>query len=232
MGHIYVSDLNSLLINFYKVVKLKVVKFIYYIKKILYLYNTLSSIKSKSDFYYNMRDKLNACNLEYLSIKNAVLFYFINKSCFRGLYRTNKKGVFNVPFGNYSIINFDSNRVIEFSMLVQNVFFSCCNYTVCLPKISDKDIIYLDPPYFGKKMFVDYLKGGFNYLNFFVFIRNLEKKNVTYFLSNILDKELLKIFFNEKYEIFHLEFSEGMVNNKKNRKEVLIFFRKEFNRLQ
>ena len=224
-GNIYTSDLNPLLINFYNVIKLKVIKFSRFIKKILYVYNNLTTIECKSNFYYKMRDKLNNCNLESLSVKSAILFYFINKSCFRGLYRTNKKGEFNVPFGNYCKINFDLNSFIEFYGLVKNVFFSCFNYVKCLSRVSEKDFIYLDPPYFGKKMFVDYLKMGFNYLEFFDFIKHLEIKNFTYLLSNILDKELLSIFSNKKYEIFYLEFLEGMINKKEKRKEVLISFR-------
>ena len=128
LGKIFVSDLNIYLINFYRVVQSNLLKFIRYIKKIIYLYNKLTSIKLKNNFYYKMRYKFNSFNFKGLSVKSAVFFYFLNQTCFRGLYRSNKKGEFNVPFGNYMTMNFNFNNFIEFSTLVKDVNFSCCDY--------------------------------------------------------------------------------------------------------
>lgn len=222
LGNIFVSDLNKFLINFYQVIQSKLLIFMRFLKKILYSYNNLTNIESKNFFYYKMRDKFNNLNVECSPIKSAVYFYFLNKSCFRGLYRCNKKGVFNVPFGNYQIISFTPNDFIEFSMLVRDISFSCCNYSQSLCKVSEGDIIYLDPPYFGNKIFIDYLKEGFNYVDFFKFIKKLEEKKISYILSNILDGKLMSTFPDNIYNVFYLEVTEGMINSKKNRTEVLI----------
>jgi DNA adenine methylase len=221
LGKAFVSDLNSFLINFYKVVQDHVLEFLRFSNKIIYLYNKLTDIESKSNLYYKIRCKF---NFERSPIKSAVFFYFLNKSCFRGLYRSNKKGEFNVPFGNYPVINFHYNIFIEFSMLVQDVVFNCSHYSDFFFDITEKDVVYLDPPYVGKNIFNAYLKEDFNHLEFFKFIKKLERNNLNYLLSNILDKKLLEFFFGEKYQIFFLELREGMTNVKKKRKEILILF--------
>jgi DNA adenine methylase len=224
LGNIFVSDLNESLINFYKVIQSNLLIFIRFLKKFLYLYNNLTTIKSKSDFYYKIRDKFNTLSFKFSAVKNAVYFYYLNKSCFRGLYRCNKQGEFNVPFGNYLVLNFNANNFIEFSILVRDVFFSVCNYSKYFPKIIKGDIIYLDPPYFGNNIFIDYLKERFNYLEFLKFIKKLEEKKFSYILSNILNDEILSIFSSNIYKVFYLEAIEGMVNKKKQRMEVLITF--------
>jgi site-specific DNA-adenine methylase len=109
-------------------------------------------------------------------------------------------------------------------MLVRNVFFSCCNYSKCLDKVVTGDIIYLDPPYFGNNIFIDYLKEGFNYSEFFKFTKNLEERKISYILSNILNAEILYRYSNNVYKFFYLEVTEGMVNTQKKRMEVLITF--------
>jgi DNA adenine methylase len=121
------------------------------------------------------------------------------------LYRTNKSGDFNVPFGHYNLMALDPNVLIEFSLLIKNVLFSCCDYTCCLSSIGGGDAIYLDPPYFGKNMFNSYLKEGFCYLKFFNFIEKLKNKNICYLLSNVYNEEFLSFFFDNKYNIFNLE---------------------------
>ena len=226
LGNIFASDLNYFVINFYKVIQSKLLIFIRFIKKILFLYNNLITIESKSIFYYKIRNKFNSLSSKCSKVKKAVYFYFLNKSCFRGLYRCNKQGIFNVPFGNYKKINWAENDFVEFSMLIRNVFFSCCDFSQSLCKISIGDIIYLDPPYFGNNIFINYLKEGFKYLEFFNFLEQLEKKKISYLLSNILNAKILSFFSKNIYKIFYLEVNEGMVNIKKKRVEVLISFNK------
>jgi DNA adenine methylase len=215
LGSIFVSDLNFFLINFYKIIQSKLLLFIRFIKKILYLYNNLTNMKSKSIFYYKMRDCFNNLNYKSHTVKNAVYFYFLNKTCFRGLHRCNKKGAFNVPFGNYPLINFNENNFVEFSMLVRSVFFSCSDYAGTINRVLIGDIIYMDPPYSGKSTFINYLKEGFDSGLFFKFIRKLEEKKISYMLSNHLNDKILKKFSNNLHNIFYLEAIEGMVNIKK-----------------
>jgi len=92
------------------------------------------------------------------------MFIFLNKTCFRGVYRVGPNG-FNVPYGHYKnpgIINMEHlNKMHD---LIQNVIFKCCDFSIAFKNVSKDDYIYLDPPYApeSKKSFVNYTENGFN----------------------------------------------------------------------
>lgn len=95
---IYLSDINSELINTYKVVKNNPIDLI----------SNLETYKEKhsKDFYYEMRalDREDGF-LKTVEFERATRFIYLNKSCFNGLYRVKKKGHFNTHIGNYKNLN-------------------------------------------------------------------------------------------------------------------------------
>lgn len=128
-------------------------------------------------------------NEKHFELVIASLFIFLNKTCFRGLYRVNGNNEFNVPFGNYkkpTIINVEQmNSIYE---LIKNVKFENKSYEQLInqtmtnnPKA--KFIIYLDPPYFGT--FNDYSSKTFNHDSFMNLIDELSNnENVKLLVSN------------------------------------------------
>jgi DNA adenine methylase len=82
-------------------------------------------------------------------VEHSALFLFINKTCFRGMYRENKSGEFNVPFGNYGRVSqLDAAKTSELSAILSRVKFMCCDFADALAYATDAaDFVYADPPY-------------------------------------------------------------------------------------
>lgn len=94
----FVNDVNPDVINFYKVVVNKLNKLIIEITKITKEFNDLNSVEEKENYYYRLRDKYNLHRNED-DIRDATMFWCLMKLCFNGVYRINKSGKYNVPFG-------------------------------------------------------------------------------------------------------------------------------------
>jgi DNA adenine methylase len=121
---------------------------------------------SKENYYYWMRTRYNRLSpAEKTTVEGSALFIFLNKTCFRGVFRLGPNG-FNVPYGHYAnpeIIN--RAHLDEMHELIRDVVFECADFTVSMStgKIGDGDFVYLDPPYAPEnaKSFVGYTDKGF-----------------------------------------------------------------------
>ena len=100
-------------------------------------------------YYYMARDKFNSLILNKdTAIEKASLFIFLNKTCFNGLYRVNKKGQFNVPMGAYKNPTIcDEYNLRNVSEAFQNVTIVCGDYSLSKNFIDKFTFVYLDPPY-------------------------------------------------------------------------------------
>jgi DNA adenine methylase len=77
----------------------------------------------------------------------AAQFIYLNKTCWNGLYRVNRQGEFNVPFGYNGRKVFDEAGLHEASELLQNAAIACCDFPQLLTTATAGDFVYLDPPY-------------------------------------------------------------------------------------
>ena len=131
-------DINSELINFYLCVKEN-------FKELIDELNSLTDIEK----YYDYRDEYNNLKLKnQKKIRRAGLLLFLNKTCFNGLYRENKKGKFNVPKGSYKnpTIYVKSNfNAVRNSL--KNVSLIKGDFSTCLDIAEKGDFVYFDPPY-------------------------------------------------------------------------------------
>ena len=123
---------------------------------------------SRESYYYWIRTTYNgltanAKNSPYGSAR----FIFLNKTCFRGIFRVGPNG-FNVPFGHYrsvrSVDIYNKDHLRTISRMIANVHFQCLDFSQSLTHVEDNDFIYLDPPYVPEKQtsFVGYTENGFN----------------------------------------------------------------------
>lgn len=168
--------------------------------------NLEDALTSNEGYYYWKRIEYNKMiQNEKNTPKGTAYFIFLNKTCFRGLYRMGPNG-FNVPFGNYKNPEiFDENHIKQVSKLIQNVTFQCLDFSQSIIKAENKDdFLYLDPPYApeNKTSFVSYLDGGFNidkHNELFKLCNDLNGKNIKFLMSNS-DVDLVKNAFDEKFE--------------------------------
>ena len=143
-GEIYAYDINEPLINFFINVQKYPLELFEKIQQIILEFNK----QDNKDYYYYIRNKYNKLKNKN-NIEGSVLFLFLNKTCFRGVFRISNNG-FNVPYGNYNNPNIiNKTHLLEVSKLIQNVIFKHYDYKESIKLIKDDDFVYLDPPYFN-----------------------------------------------------------------------------------
>ena len=136
-----VSDINPILIETHKCIKDNVDELIKYL-------DFFSNDTNEQD-YYALRDLFNytMSNKDY-SAHTCALFIYLNHTCYRGLYRVNKEGKFNTPYGHYNKPRiYDKQQLRELSDLYNSVDieFRCSDYLKI--DFRNNNVIYLDPPY-------------------------------------------------------------------------------------
>lgn len=134
-----ISDANYELINTYKVIK----------HDFAMLLAELGNIRRHpltSSLYESYR-KMNPQSLN--RSKRAARFIFLNKTCYNGLYRVNRYGAFNVPFGKYDHMPklYDEENMKQISRLLRTARIMCSDFETALKNAEDGDFVYLDPPY-------------------------------------------------------------------------------------
>jgi DNA adenine methylase len=143
---------------------------------------------SRESYYYWIRSEYNKLT-DKTTLSASAMFLFLNKTCFRGLFRMGPNG-FNVPYGHYQnpeIINW--THLEEIHELIQPVRFECCDFRDSLSRVGLCDFVYLDPPYVPEKAtsFVGYTENGFSleqHEELFRCIHELPGKGIRFVLSN------------------------------------------------
>lgn len=139
-----ISDSNAELITTYKAVRDNVEAVI----------KLLSKYKNEETFFYKIRS-LDTAKLT--DIERAARLIYLNKTCFNGLYRVNKKGEFNVPFGKRDNNFLNKETLRDASEFLQNTKILNSDYLKTLQKYAKPgDFIFLDPPYYPVGKFSDF----------------------------------------------------------------------------
>ena len=219
-GNVYAYDLNEPLIYVYKNIQTNHNNVYDEIQKIIIEFNSCGNgeinrasankeeaMIAKENYYYWIRKEYNKlCINDKKTVVGSAMFIFLNKTCFRGIFRVGPNG-FNVPYGHYNnpkII--DKNHLDEIHLLIKNVIFECSDFNTSLNNIEIDDFVYIDPPYAPEKntSFVGYTENGFNidnHNNLFKLIHDLTDDNKKIMMSNADVSLVRSNFTNEKYNI-------------------------------
>jgi DNA adenine methylase len=151
--HSVLSDSNKELIDTYKSIRDDVESVI----------RQLQTFHYDRDQYYEMRAQNPAKLAPY---ERAARMIYLNRTCFNGLYRVNRKGEFNVPFGRFTNPTIcDSDNLRAASVAFKDAQLSCQPFSSVLDSAKKNDFIYFDPPYVPLSKtanFVSYASNGFS----------------------------------------------------------------------
>jgi DNA adenine methylase len=213
---ILINDINKELINTYSQIKNNCSGMISQLSEIQSIYKN-HSIEKNKEFFYEKRSRYNELKVngnDAENLEKAVLFIFLNKTCFNGLYRVNSKGLFNVPFNNAkNPLLCDEENLKNCSMLLQNVEMKIGDYKECKSFIDDKTFVYIDPPYrplTQTATFTSYSENSFSdkeQIELRNFITEISNKGAMVVASNSDPKNTNENdnFFDELYSHFEIE---------------------------
>lgn len=193
LNEIYISDVNEELINTYKIIRDDIDELIELLTEYQNVFIPLDNDERKH-YYLEKRERFNDLKIngnEQVNIEKASLMIFLNKTCFNGLYRVNRKGLFNVPMGNYKnpcICDTENLRMV--SKKLKKVKIVCGDYRKSKSFIDENTFVYFDPPYRplnDTSSFTAYTENLFNddsQRELAEFVSEMDKKGAKIVVSN------------------------------------------------
>lgn len=184
----FLSDLNAELIETYEVLRDNPNQIIEFLKQ----------LQNNKDDYYRIR------SIKFKSdIQRAAQFIFLNQTSFNGIYRVNRKGEFNVPFGNRNKKDIvEEKNLLLVSNKLKGVTFACGDFENSIESINNRDLVFLDPPYtvaHENNGFIQYNQKIFSLDDQYrlaQFVEQIDKKGAFYILTNAKHDAILEIYKN------------------------------------
>lgn len=207
-----INDINTDLINAYKAIKNDVNRLIELLSEFENEYHAiLSDDAKKKEYYYQKRTDFNSRTSD--ATTQSALLIFLNKTCFNGLYRVNRKNEFNVPIGSYkkpTICN--SENLLRVSEILQNITILNEDFESTIKFASSNAFFYFDPPYkplSNTSSFNSYSKDEFNddeQVRLSAFCKNLDLLDCKWSLSNsdVSSHNPEDLFFDKIYGGFNI----------------------------
>lgn len=208
-----INDINEDLINTYKTIASRPNELISILQILQNEFHGLEGQgEAKKEYYYSKRELYNTRKEEQSG--QAALFIFLNRTCFNGLYRVNRKNEYNVPMGSYKRPTIcDKENILAVSRALQKVEILCGDYEVTLNFADNNTLFYFDPPYKPlneTSSFNSYAKDEFNdveQIRLRDFCHKLDALNHTWILSNsdVKGKDKNDNFFDDLYSDFNIQ---------------------------
>lgn len=155
-----INDINRALVNTYRQICNEPEVFL----KVIYKMDS-DMWEDGKKYYYSLRERYNEKLMkEEFDIELAALFVFINKHCFNGLYRVNRKGLFNVPYNDSKRKSYDEENIRAISQYLKGVTILEGDFETACENAKERDFIFFDSPYapLNPTSFESYTKEGFD----------------------------------------------------------------------
>ncbi len=219
-----VNDINKELMNIYEVIK----------ENVEDLIDDLKQHKNEKDYFYKIRewDRDRERYNMLTPVQRASRIIYLNKTCYNGLFRVNKSGEFNAPFGTYknpNIVNETTLRAVSNYFNKSKIRFTCQDFEDVLKRARKGAFVYLDPPYdpvSETASFTGYDKGGFDkdeQIRLKMTCDKLNKKGIRFLLSNSATGFIMDLYKDYKIEVIQ---AKRAINSKANKRgdvdEVLV----------
>lgn len=150
LKEVVINDSNAELIDTYVVIKTKVKDLVELLKQYQSEYIPLD-MSARKNYYAKKRDRFNELVGNFITndqVEKAALMIFLNRTCFNGLYRVNRKGFFNVPMGVYkNPLICDEKNLLAISEKLKKVKIRCGDYHLMADYVDKHTFVYIDPPY-------------------------------------------------------------------------------------
>ena len=208
-----VNDINEDLINTYKTIKSTPEELISILKILQDEYHSLeNNTNKKKEYYYQKRELFN--NRKQSQTEHSALFIFLNRTCFNGLYRVNRKNEFNVPMGSYKKPTIcDKSNILAVSEALQKVELLCGDFEQTVNYTTSNTLFYFDPPYkplSETSSFNSYAKDEFDdeeQIRLKNFCDKLDSLGHSWILSNsdVKGKNTEDNFFDDLYSDFTIK---------------------------
>lgn len=214
-----INDINSELMNLYSVIRDNVEDLI----------QDLSLHINESEYYYNIRelDRLPEIYNNLSDVQRASRLHYLNKTCYNGLFRVNRAGQFNTPFGRYSnpnITNETTIRAVSNYLNNAKITLMSTDFEESLKGIRKGSFVYFDPPYdpvSDSANFTGYAKGGFDkkeQRRLKEVCDRLNDRDVKFLLSNASTDFIHNLYADYKIEV--IQAKRAVNSNANNRGEV------------
>lgn len=221
-----INDINRALVNTYRQICNEPEVFL----KVIYKMDS-DMWEDGKKYYYSLRERYNEKLMkEEFDIELAALFVFINKHCFNGLYRVNRKGLFNVPYNDSKRKSYDEENIRAISQYLKGVTILEGDFETACENAKEGDFIFFDSPYapLNPTSFESYTKEGFDIESHKRLSRlfdNLTKRGCYCMLTNHNTKLIKELYSNKGYSLDIVSVKRMINSDASNRvgEEVIIY---------
>lgn len=157
----------------------------------------LNGYENTKDFYYQLRENIPDGDAE-----KAARFIFLNHTSFNGLYRVNRRGLYNVPYGQRTHVVIDPESIRNASAALQNTELQTGDFAAGIEHIGQNTLVFLDPPYtvsHNNNGFIEYNQNIFSIEDqrrLATFIQQIDELGAYFILTNAAHDSIREIFQN------------------------------------